>query len=476
MTASPLDFLLPYQREVYNDRARFIAWCASRQIGKSFAGAARAVSMAKLREKTDVLIASPSERQSLEAMLKCRDWSDAFDFAIAESIDERDVAGALMKSSTIVFPNKSRIIAVPGKPDTVRGFCAHVWMDEFAFFEDPAATWKAILPSISNPLKGLKTAFVSSTPNGKSGRGARFYKMISGEDKKSQWSAHTTTILQAAAFLNINVEELRAAIDDDEAWAQEFMCEFLDIINCLLPYDIIALAESSDASTHCDPTLFYSESKAALFLGIDFGRTNDPTVCWTLEQVGDVLWTREVLVLRDTSTPDQQAALHHRIKRARRVAFDYTGPGIGLGDYLAKDHGIYDPAAHKFGKMELCTFTANFKRDIFPKLRRAFEAPVKLRVPVDVECREDLHEMQQIIRNGEYSYAAKRTAEGHSDRCTALALALRAAGKPSAFVFKPRPGKGRASQANRARRMMHGWRNHPEYEAILVPSYEVYAA
>ncbi len=36
--------------------------------------------------------------------------------------------------------------------------------------------------------------------------------------------------------------------------------------------------------------------------------------------------------------------------------------------------------------------------------------------------------MGYIVRGGEYSYEAPRTAEGHSDRCTALALALRAAG------------------------------------------------
>ena len=449
---SPLELLLPYQREIFDDRSRFVAWCSSRQVGKSFTGAARSVVQAMTRDKTDVLIVSPSERQSLEAMLKCRDWAEGFTFAVAETFDERDAPGALMKSSTIVFPNKSRIIAVPGKPDTVRGFCAHIWMDEFAFFEDPAATWKAILPSISNPLKGLKTAFVSSTPNGKSGKGARFYKMISGEDTKSKWSPHKTTIVDAAPYLGIDVQELRDAIDDEDAWAQEYMCEFLDSSNCLLPYDIIALAESADASVNCDPALFAKESKAQLYCGVDFGRTNDPTVCWTFERVGDVLWTREVLVLRDMASPDQQAALDVRIRACRRCCFDYTGPGIGLGDYLAKDHGVYDPAAHKFGKMELCTFTAGFKRDIFPKLRRAFEAPTVVRVPIDVEVREDLHEMQQVVKNGEYSYSARRTAEGHSDRCTALALARRAASSAKVADMPPRPGRGRRALARAARR------------------------
>lgn len=433
---SPIDLLLPFQRRIYDDRSRFVAWLASRQIGKSFTGAARCVGKAMLTPKTDLLVVSPSERQSYEAVLKCRDWAEAFSFAISEQLDERDAPGALMKSATIVFPNKSRIIAVPGKPDTVRGFSAHVWMDEFAFFEDPDATWKAVFPSISNSLRGQKDLFISSTANGKGGRGARFFKICSGAAQG--WSVHTTTILDAAPALGADVEALRKAIDNEEAWAQEYMCEFLDSSNCLLPYDIIALAESAEATTHCDPALYAPESKAQLYLGIDFGRTNDPTVCWTLEKVGDVFWTREVLVLRDTSTPDQQAALDRRIRKARRVAFDYTGPGIGLGDYLGKDHGIHDPAKHKFGKLELCTFTAGFKREIFPKLRRAFEAPVKLRVPVDVECREDLHEMQQIVKNGEYSYAARRTAEGHSDRCTALALAWRAAAQAKGPAFKPR--------------------------------------
>ena len=39
-----------------------------------------------------------------------------------------------------------------------------------------------------------------------------------------------------------------AGLDDIEGWAQEFECEFLDGSNVLLPYDVIALAESADAS------------------------------------------------------------------------------------------------------------------------------------------------------------------------------------------------------------------------------------
>ncbi len=441
---TPADLLLPYQRAWVNDAARFKAGIWSRQTGKDFSSAEEIVADCQLRPKTTWLIAAPSERQSIESLAKCAEWAEALKFAAVDAELER-FAGpqSLLKASSISFPNGARIVAVPGRPDTVRGFSANVLLTEFAFFEDDEATWRAILPSITNPLRGgEKKMRVISTPNGKSGR---FFKIVDEnllnprEGRKMSWAVHRVTIHDAiAAGLPLDIEQIREGMDDPEGFSQEYECQFLDSSNVLLPYDIIALAESADAVEFADPALWDGRGGNPVFLGIDFGRTNDPTVCWALELVGDVLWTREVLVLKGVSTPDQEAILANRIRRASRVAFDYTGPGIGLGDHLVKPaagFGRWDPEKHEFGKIELCTFTTKFKRDIFPKLRRAFESPTKLRVPISTAVREDLHAMQQIVRNGEYNYAAPRTSEGHSDRCTALALATHAAGKTGSGCF-----------------------------------------
>jgi phage FluMu gp28-like protein len=254
--------------------------------------------------------------------------------------------------------------------------------------------------------------------------------------------------------LPVDIEQLREAMDDPEGFAQECEVEFLDGSNVLLPYEIIAQAESTDAHEFCDPAFWDATEGAPVDLGIDFGRTNDPTVCWAIEQVGDVSITREVLAERGMSTPDQEAMLDKRIRRARRVCFDYTGPGIGLGDYLVRKHGEWNPEKHLFGKIELCTFTAGFKRELFPKFRRAFEAPTKIRVPISVAVREDLHAMKQIVRNGEYTYSAPRTAEGHSDRCTAGALAWRArATGGGVFAMSSVNVRGRNREASGGRRM-----------------------
>jgi phage FluMu gp28-like protein len=429
-TGDPRSIYLEYQFAAHHDRSRAKIQIQSRQTGKDFTMEGEAVEDC-LDHATEWMIAAPSERQALDSLDQGKLWADAWDFHIKDIFEERDgnTSQHLLKSAEILFENGSRMRAVPGKPDTVRGRSANVILTEFDFFEQPAATWKAILPSITNPLRGgEKKVRIGTTPNGS---GSAAHKIFTKDDSKDKlrWSRHLVTIYHAVLMgLPVDVQQIKELMDDPDGFAQEFLCQFLDITNVLLPYDLIGLAEDIDA-TECWTLDEATHAGGQTFIGIDFGRSNDPTVAWTLQNVGGILWTREVLVLEKTSTPDQERILSDRIAASNRVCFDYTGPGIGLGDYMVEKHKRYRPEAHEFGKVELCTFTSAFKRLIFPKLRRAFEAPTKLRIPISTTIREDLHEMKQVIANGEYNYWAARTKAGHSDRCTALALAVRAAGE-----------------------------------------------
>lgn len=161
------------------------------------------------------------------------------------------------------------------------------------------------------------------------------------------------------------------------------------------------------------------------FAGLDFGRVSDPSVLWLFELVGDVLWTRRVSPLKNVNTVDQFDYYRPYLELCDRVIVDYTGPGVGFGDMCAKKWTASKTLTDA-SKILLATFTVNFKREIFPRLRSSLDG-LKVRLPVDVECREDLHEMQDVVKDGQHNYFAKRTAEGHSDRCTALALAVYAA-------------------------------------------------
>ena len=447
---SPRSILLPYQRRWADDPARFKIGLMARQVGKDFSSGEEGIRDCfehELRgDKTTWLIAAPSERQSIESLEKWKEWTAAYALSIADVIEEREDprnSESLIKSSTIVFPKGSRVIAVPGRPDTVRGFSANVLATEFAFFEDPDATWRALLPSITNPLRGgIKKVRLISTPNG---IGNKFHDLwmknyspgprpsdgrgIKGEGI-GQWSCHKVTITDAVAQgLPVDVEELRAALDDPEGWAQEYdPLDFLDLATVLLPYELIIPCENPLA-TNVAPAGFWEAAHFSdpVDLGIDFGRKRDLTVSWALQTIGGVFrMTREVLELSKMSTPQQIEILRPRIQKARRVSFDYTGPGTGMGDFLVKEFGEFNPVKHQFGKIELCTFTNNLKVDIFPKTRMAFEAKT-LGIPVSRVIREDLHSVSRVaLSGGGVTYRAPHTDDGHADRCTALALALRA--------------------------------------------------
>ncbi|MGZ8901433.1 MAG: terminase large subunit domain-containing protein, partial [Limisphaerales bacterium] len=126
-------------------------------------------------------------------------------------------------------------------------------------------------------------------------------------------------------------------------------------------------------------------------------------------------------------------ALRPRVRLARKVCVDYTGAGVGLGDALKQEFG---------SKVELCTFTAGLKEEIFVKLRAGFERRA-LWIPKSTGIREDLHSIHRVVSpSGQIIFRASRTADGHSDRCTALALALRAAESAPVSACASNVGRG----------------------------------
>lgn len=478
---NPLSKLLPYQRAWYEDGSRFLVGRWGRQTGKSFSTAAIVAAAMIAQANTMWMIAAPSERQSHEALEKVKQWLAAFECAFADELEElpgfvgtesrsgyavargseTSPLGTEIKVGAVRLTNGSRCIAVPGKPDTVRGMSANVWLDEFAFFEDPDATWKAILPSITNPLRGgEKRVILTSTPNGKAGRGKRFYDICSTAAASSsgvtsmRWSHYHIPLRSAIADgLPVDYETLAAAIGDPLAVRQELDAEFVDTQSQLLPTEIILRAESTEATLHPAADVFGGGRD--LRVGVDVGRVSDPTVIWTAERLGDVLYTREVLVLAGMSHADQLSIIRARVAAATRCCMDYTGMGIGMGDMLAREFGEYKPEAHKFGRVELCTFSAAFKRELFPKLREAMEG-CRLRIPADPALRTDLSAMQQVCSGGQFSYEAPRTKDGHSDRCTAAALCVRA-GEGSGNV--PLPARLATGEHHRSK-LHKGRRNH----------------
>ena len=91
--------------------------------------------------------------------------------------------------------------------------------------------------------------------------------------------------------LPLDANELQAGLNDPEAWAQEYLCEFMDNSTVLLPYDLIETCESSLATERSSVESLSASAipgngrRPELFAGLDFARKNHLTVLWILERL-----------------------------------------------------------------------------------------------------------------------------------------------------------------------------------------------
>jgi phage FluMu gp28-like protein len=391
---------LPYQERFASDNRRLKIWLAARQVGKSTAVAFETVCLTAAVPRTSVLLVSASQRQSRELLEKVRFWILLLKAGLGDDLTLKE------SSEMVELANGSRAISLPANPDTIRGFSGHIFLDEFAFHHDSRRIWAAVFPIVT---RGFKLR-ITSTPNGKQNL---FHRLWAGHDRT--WSRYRTDIHGAIEEgLAVDLAALRAGVPDPETWAQEYECRFVDEATAFLTYDLIASVEHDQAGQTA------LAGRGSFYVGMDIGRHRDLSVIWILEQVGDVYWTREVVVLKKASFAAQERELDRlvRIHQPRRICMDQTG----LGEKMVED------TQNRYGRsrVEGVIFSAPVKHDLALGLRRVIEAG-KIRIPAESEIREDLHRIKrQITVAGHIRYDAERTEQGHGDRFWSLALAVHA--------------------------------------------------
>lgn len=227
-SVAPIVPLLAYQREDVESAARFRWCCWSRQVGKSFTKSLRRLLRGLARRRTQIFL-SAGERQSHELMLKAQQHCRALEIAF-RFYGDRFFAGTSFKELTITLPNGVRIVGLPANPQTVRGFTGDVFLDEFAMHRDDREIWAAVFPTA---LRGAGEIDVASTPKG--------LDNIFAQLRDNSRFEHSTVTLDdaVAAGLEVDPEEIRRSMNDDELFRQEFGCEFLDGSSAFLSYEQI---------------------------------------------------------------------------------------------------------------------------------------------------------------------------------------------------------------------------------------------
>ena len=159
--------LLPYQSAFATNSARFKIGLWARHTGKDHTATFEAVVDSIRNPGIKWIIVAAGERQALETLAKAKEWAETLHLRIADYNEEKLGPSARMQSAEIKWSNGSRMLALPTKPQTIRGFDGNLILTEFAFHDDPDAVWSAIYPSINNSMRGgVKKLRIISTPNG----------------------------------------------------------------------------------------------------------------------------------------------------------------------------------------------------------------------------------------------------------------------------------------------------------------------
>lgn len=426
--SEPLIRLHTRQRAWIEDTSRFKAGMMARQCGKTYSSTLELVDDCLDAEvnggKRRWVILSRGERQAREAINEgvkahLQQYKAAFEAL------EIPWEGCEDKALEVVLPNGSRITGLPANPDTARGFTACVLLDEFAFHADSKKIWGALFPVISKSDLKLR---VISTPNGKANK---FYELMtagsledglraSGHAQSGVWSLHFCDIHAAVSGgLSRDIEELRAGLNDEDLWAQEFELQWLDEASAWLDYDLINAVEHDKAG------LPGEYQGGVCYVGVDIAARNDLFVIWVDELVGDVFWTREVIARRRISFAEQDGLLDEVMRRYRvgRVCMDQTGMGEKPVEDAKRRYGEY--------LVEGILFTGANKQVLATGGKQVFEDR-KLRIPLgDRTLRADLHSLKKLrTPTGNVRFDADADTDGHADRAWALFLALHAGSTP----------------------------------------------
>lgn len=400
-----------------------------RQTGFSFAAALRAVLRCLERKRTHIFL-SKGERQSRLLMEKVQDHLKVCGI-VARTTESTVMEQTAIKQLETRFPNGSVIYGLPANPDTARGYTGDVTLDEFAFHADSRKIFTALYPTITRGY-GIE---VISTPNGCQGKFFELAKaagLVEGfaANPDSRWSAHRVSLHDAVSEgLDIDLKLLREGSEDEETWQQEYECVFLSDAQNYIPMEMITACESEDADL--DPPAGWIPS-GELFLGIDIGRKRDLTVAWLFEKVGDVLWSRALVTLRNTTFEAQEKVIADLMGLGvRRCAVDQSGVGMMLAERLVAKYGT---------RVEPVTFTAPVKERLATLVKSRFEQR-SVRIPDRREIRADLNSVKRFVTAaGNIRFDADRSERGHADRFWALALALNVAGEAGLFVELLRAG------------------------------------
>jgi hypothetical protein len=218
----------PWQTEFLTERPMRALLNCSRQSGKSTCTAAAVLEQAIIKPGALILLVSNAQRQAIELLGKVRQFVFAQQPAVPlERISEMSLR----------LKNGSRIISLPGKDESIRGFSAVdlIVVDEAAYVPGTLANAVRPMLAVSNGRM-----YAMSTPRGK--RGWWYEAWVSGSQ---QWTRIQVTADQCPRISAEFLEEERASKTHAQ-FMTEYFCSFEDAEGAVFSAQLIDDALDDD--------------------------------------------------------------------------------------------------------------------------------------------------------------------------------------------------------------------------------------
>ncbi len=218
-----------WQRSVLTSTAHQVILLVTRQGGKSTVSSIRALHRALYTPGSLVLLLAPSYRQSRELFRKVKDALAALPFAVPLASES---------ALELEFTNGARIVALPGKEQTIRGFSgvSLLIVDEASRVSDELIF--AIKPMLA--VSGGDILMLS-TPWGKRGQ---FFE--TWENGGAAWHRTKVTAYDCPRISSEWLEQERLSIPE-HVFRSEYLVEFVETSDQVFSYDDISRAFETDA-------------------------------------------------------------------------------------------------------------------------------------------------------------------------------------------------------------------------------------
>jgi phage FluMu gp28-like protein len=435
-------YFLPYQLKWIRDNSPLKIFEKSRQIGMTYADAYHSVRTASHKEaRYDVYISSRDAFQARLYIEDCKSWAQILEILVLDLgeiiFDQKHNASA----HALQFSNGKRIYSLSSNPNALAGKRGHVKLDEFALHEDqrllyriakPVTTWGGTL-SIISTHRGANSVF------------NQIIRDILEAGNPMGWQ-HYSVSLQAAVrqglVERINqktgrdesredfLRRIRAECLDEEQWLQEYCCIPADESCAFITHEMVTSCEDSHIRLLSFEELLDSlagasnqnskiKNQKSYYVGMDVARKDNLCVIDVGEKIGDVMWDRMRIELKDKSFSEIEFELYRllNLRQVKRACIDATGMGMQLAERAREQFGW---------KVEPVTFTPAVKEELAFGLRRDFEDR-KIRIVRDENLRSDLRALRKdVTASGNIRFAGE-VENSHCDRTWAKALRQHAA-------------------------------------------------